>query len=143
MSMKFVIFWIMLVAQGLGAVFSYHMGLFGLLASADVTGISFVIISIHLIAMLGIGIATLINYTASNNVFWFISEAQLGLGMIGTLVGFVIMFSTVFLGITSPEEISMALGSIASGVGTALWTTLAGLVSSLLIKATLVNLERE
>jgi hypothetical protein len=141
--MKFVIFWIVLVAQGLGVVFSYHMGLFGLLASADVTGISFVIIAVHLLAMIFIGIATLMNHTTSNNVFWFISEAQLGLGMIGTLVGFVIMFSTVFLGITSPEEISMALGFIASGVGTALWTTLAGLVSSLLIKATLVNLERE
>jgi hypothetical protein len=143
MSMKFVIFWIMLVAQCLAGAFAYHMGLFALLSSADMTGISFVIMIVHLLAMIAIGIVTFLNYTKSNHVFWFISEAQLGLGMIGTLVGFVIMFSTVFVGITSPEEISMALGAIASGVGTALWTTLAGLISSLLIKATLVNLEGE
>ena len=73
---------------------------------------------------------------------WFVSETQLGLGMVGTLVGFIIMFSGAFSGVVSTENIKTIITSIATGVGTAIWTTWVGLSSGLIIKALLVDLEK-
>jgi small-conductance mechanosensitive channel len=143
LTQRFVIYWVLLLAQVVAGAFMFRMGVFHMIAASDPTMISFMIFSIHVLSILSIGYLTLRERKGNNSVLWFISEAQLGLGMIGTLVGFVIMFSTVFVGINTPEEIATALGLIASGVGTALWTTLSGLVSSLLIKSSLVNLERK
>jgi hypothetical protein len=142
MTFKFIVYWIILLTQVIAAAFMYNQGIFHLLAVSDPTMISFIILGIHTITMISIGFLTYLNRVGSNSVLWYISEAQLGLGMIGTLIGFVLMFSTVFVGIATPDDIAIALGLIASGVGTALWTTLTGLISSLLIKAALVNSER-
>lgn len=63
--------------------------------------------------------------------------------MVGTLVGFITVLSTAFgdVDAANPEQLKQILSVIATGMGTALVTTLVGLVSSLILKTQLVQLE--
>jgi len=76
---------------------------------------------------------------------WFFSDAVLSIGMVGTLVGFLIVLTTTFSNITdySPEELKNIIGTLASGMGIALITSLTGLLSSILLKFQLVLLDGE
>ena len=79
------------------------------------------------------------------NVEWFVSEMMISLGMIGTVIGFIYMLYSVFssLNIADTLAVQQSLGKMAQGMGTALLTTLVGLVSSVLIKSQLVMVENE
>jgi hypothetical protein len=79
------------------------------------------------------------------DVEWFVSEMMISLGMIGTVIGFIYMLYSVFssLNITDTMAVQESLGKMAQGMGTALLTTLVGLVSSVLIKSQLVMVENE
>lgn len=78
----------------------------------------------------------------SSEVGWYASDLCLTIGMIGTVVGFIMVLSNSFAGIstTDPQSLQRALDQISMGVGTALWTTLVGLISSALIKLQYFNL---
>ena len=79
------------------------------------------------------------------DVEWFVSEMMISLGMIGTVIGFIYMLYSVFssLNITDTLAVQQSLGKMAQGMGTALLTTLVGLVSSVLVKSQLVMVENE
>ena len=79
------------------------------------------------------------------DVEWFVSEMMISLGMIGTVIGFIYMLYSVFssLNITDTMAVQESLGKMAQGMGTALLTTLVGLVSSVLVKSQLVMVENE
>ena len=83
------------------------------------------------------------DYDQSTEVGWFISESCLALGMIGTVIGFLLMLGTAFsdLDVTNSAALQTALADMAVGMSTALYTTLIGLVCSLIIKVQLMNLE--
>ena len=124
--------------------FNIHKDLY----AADVTRLSFLIISIFICTSIWIGTETykvgiLQDYDQQGDVGWFISESCLALGMVGTVTGFLIMLGTAFenVDVTNATTLQQALSDMATGMSTALWTTLVGLVSSLIIKVQLVNLE--
>ncbi|NWJ57897.1 MotA/TolQ/ExbB proton channel family protein [Marine Group I thaumarchaeote] len=109
---------------------------------------SYLIISIFLCTSIWIGTKTYKvgiqqDYNQKSDVGWFISESCLALGMVGTVTGFLIMLGTAFanVDVTNAATLQQALSDMAIGMSTALWTTLVGLVSSLIIKVQLVNLE--
>ena len=79
------------------------------------------------------------------DVEWFVSEMMISLGMIGTVIGFIYMLYSVFssLNIADTMAVQESLGKMAQGMGTALLTTLVGLVSSVLVKSQLVMVENE
>ena len=79
------------------------------------------------------------------DVEWFVSEMMISLGMVGTVIGFIYMLYSVFssLNIADTLAVQQSLGKMAQGMGTALLTTLVGLVSSVLIKSQLVMVENE
>ena len=79
------------------------------------------------------------------DVEWFVSEMMISLGMIGTVIGFIYMLYSVFssLNIADTLAVQQSLGKMAQGMGTALLTTLVGLVSSVLIKSQLIMVENE
>ena len=64
--------------------------------------------------------------------------------MIGTVTGFLLMLSTTFAGIdiTDTKTIQNALVNMATGMSTALYTTLTGLIVSVILKIQLVNFEK-
>lgn len=142
MTQAMLIWWLFFCLQVFGAVIGYHFDILNMIIAADPTYISMFILLIHAVTVLVIGYYTYKKDLSNTDSLWFVSETQLGLGMIGTLVGFIIMFSGAFSGVISTENIKNIITSIANGVGTAIWTTLVGLSSGLIIKALLVNLEK-
>lgn len=64
---------------------------------------------------------------------WFAADIMIKMGLLGTIVGFIFMLASI-TGITDFDVVTMQkiLGHMSSGMGTALYTTLAGLVFSVL-----------
>ena len=139
-----LIFCLTLLGLCICVYFNVHKDLY----SADVTRLSFLIISIFICTSVWIGTKTYKvgiqqDYDQKCDVGWFVSESCLALGMVGTVTGFLIMLGTAFenVDVTNAATLQQALADMATGMSTALWTTLVGLVSSLIIKVQLVNLE--
>ena len=139
-----LIFCITLLGLCTCVYFNIHKDLY----AADVTRLSFLIISIFICTSVWIGSKTYKvgirqDYDQKSDVGWFVSESCLALGMVGTVTGFLIMLGTAFenVDVTNAATLQQALSDMATGMSTALWTTLVGLVSSLIIKVQLVNLE--
>lgn len=131
-------FWWFTVNVGLLglALGQYFFGLAGLLLEADSTYLSFVIIAISLIA-------TASMFFKQTDVHWFASDAVLSIGMVGTLFGFLLVLGQSFgdIDTSSIESMTQAISTLASGMSTALVTSLVGLVASLWLKMQLVILE--
>ena len=64
---------------------------------------------------------------------WFFADIMIKLGLLGTIVGFVLMLDSV-VGVTDFDVNTMQniLRQMSSGMGTALYTTFAGLVCSII-----------
>jgi flagellar motor component MotA len=72
---------------------------------------------------------------------WWVSEFLMALGMMGTLIGFIIVLAAIAgLAITSGGAAAGIFGTLG-GVGTAISVTLSGLITSQLIKLQLVNIQ--
>ena len=139
-----LIFSLTLLGLGTCVYFNIHKDLY----AADVTRLSFFIISIFICTSIWIGTKTYKvgiqqDYSQQSEVGWFISESCLAPGMVGTVTGLLIRLVTAFanVDVTNAATLQQALADMATGMSTALWTTLVGLVSSLIIKVQLVNLE--
>ena len=139
-----LIFCLSLLGVGISGYFDLHTTLY----FADTTKLSFFILGLCLITSVWLGektykVGVMEDYDQSTDVGWFISESCLALGMIGTVIGFLLMLGTAFsdLDVTNSEALQIALADMAVGMSTALYTTLIGLVCSLIIKVQLMNLE--
>ena len=139
-----LIFCLTLLGMCTCVYFNIHKDLY----AADVTRLSFLIISIFTCTSIWIGTKTYKvgiqqDYNQKSDVGWFIAESCLAIGLVGTVTGFLIMLGTAFanVDVTNSVTLQQALSDMAIGMSTALWTTLVGLVCSLIIKVQLVNLE--
>jgi hypothetical protein len=141
--------WIIVCFQILILSLGVFFGVWTHIWEVDVTRISFIIISIWLVATVCLARCHFTASPAAKQQFvpvgWFLAETCLALGMIGTVAGFLIMLISAFadINIGDTESMQAVLASMALGMGTALYTTLVGLVSSLFIKSQLVNLENQ
>ena len=72
---------------------------------------------------------------------WFSSDACLTIGMIGTVTGMIIMLQAfAFVDLGNSKSIENLISALGLGMSTALYTTLLGLISSLLLKIQYFNL---
>ena len=145
---KLLKWWLIFCLTLLGFGTAYYFNLHSQLYYADVTKLSFLIIIIFMFTSVWIGRKTYDLETTSViddkiDVGWFIAESCLALGMVGTVTGFLYMLGTAFenIDITDATTLQDALASMAKGMSTALYTTLTGLIASLIIKVQLVNYE--
>ena len=71
-----------------------------------------------------------------NELGWFVSDLMIRLGLLGTVVGFVLMLASV-VDVTEFDAETMrgVLQKMSTGMGTALYTTVAGLVCSMFTTA--------
>ena len=78
-----------------------------------------------------------------HEIGWFTADAMIKMGLLGTIVGFILMLGSVSnitdFDITTIQKI---LSYMSSGMGTALYTTLAGLVCSMLAATQYQMLDR-
>ena len=145
---KLLKWWLIFCLTLLGFGTLYYFNMHSQLYYADVTKLSFLIIIIFMFTSVWIGRKTYDLESTSvhddkMDVGWFIAESCLALGMVGTVTGFLYMLGTAFenIDITDATTLQDALASMAKGMSTALYTTLTGLIASLIIKVQLVNYE--
>mgnify|MGYP001277793013 FL=1 len=145
---KLLKWWLIYCLTLLGFGTLYYFNMHSQLYYADVTKLSFLIIIIFIFTSVWIGRKTYeLEITSviddKIDVGWFIAESCLALGMVGTVTGFLYMLGTAFenIDITDATTLQNALSSMAKGMSTALYTTLTGLIASLIIKVQLVNYE--
>ena len=145
---KLLKWWLIYCLTLLGFGTLYYFNMHSQLYYADVTKLSFLIIIIFMFTSVWIGRKTYeLEMTSviddKIDVGWFIAESCLALGMVGTVTGFLYMLGTAFenIDITDATTLQDALASMAKGMSTALYTTLTGLIASLIFKVQLVNYE--
>ena len=69
-----------------------------------------------------------------HNSGWFLSDILIRLGLLGTVIGFVLMLSSVYeLKQSDIQKLQHLLATMGSGMQVALYTTLSGLGSALLV----------
>ena len=135
-----LIFCLSILAGGIAIYFDIHNELY----QSDQTKISFLILVIFFLTSLWIGWVTKLQ-DRTVEIGWFIAEACLALGMIGTVTGFLLMLNGAFteIDLSNTVTIQSSLTKMALGMSTALYTTLTGLICSLALKIQLVNVENE
>jgi hypothetical protein len=133
------VFVLMLLATALG----YYWGAVDFMINNDFTYLSFVNIAILYGFTVSIMYKAFIKNMETTDSEWFLSDAVLSIGMVGTLSGFLVVLYSTFQGLDPSNTDSMrtAIETLASGMGTALLTSLVGLIASLIMKYQLVTLE--
>jgi len=78
-----------------------------------------------------------------HDIGWFTADIMIKMGLLGTIVGFILMLDSV-ANITDFDVTTMQkiLSYMSSGMGTALYTTLTGLVCSMLAATQYLMLDR-
>ena len=135
----FLKWWLLFILVIIAYSVSWYFSFINFLYQNDFTKLSFVILAIFAFTTLGIGY----KYYKENYDFeleWFISETVISLGIIGTVVGFIFMLYSAFseLNVSDTIKLQQSMMLMAQGMGTALLTTLIGLISSVLIKCQLI-----
>lgn len=75
---------------------------------------------------------------------WFLVDLAIRLGLVGTIIGFVLIFTSLSgSDIAGAEGLRDLLISMSGGMGTALFTTLSGLVGGILLSLQYLVLGRE
>ena len=141
--------WWLLFCTSCAAMFTaYSFGFIDALIAKDITRLSFVILGVFFSGSIFVGWLTYKrsrgkSVEAGTNIGWFITELLLALGMIGTVIGFILMLGGSFesLNIADTGSVKTALTDMAIGMSTALYTTLVGMVCSQILKVQLVNVE--
>jgi len=145
---RFLRWWLFTCVTFVFAVLLYGFNFFNVLIEKDITYLSFFIIAIYSISSLYVGFSTYRSHDHyvdmdDMSFLWFITELLVALGMIGTVIGFIVMLGSSFaeINIQDAQSVKDALTDMALGMSTALYTTLTGLVTSQLLKVQLVNAE--
>lgn len=139
MTIKFLKWWFVFVVQAIGlGVFAYLDGAQYLLDN-DRTYLSIVIIAVWLSVSGAVGWFTW-RKEEKPEFLWFCTESCMTVGMIGTVTGFILMLSTSLatLDPNDVENMRSAIANMAVGMSTALLTTLAGLMATLMLRIQLV-----
>ena len=145
---RFLRWWLLFCTSCAALFTAYSFGVIDELLAKDVTRLSFAIMITWFFSSMYIGWLTHKssnghNITGGTNVGWFITELLLAMGMIGTVIGFILMLGGSFesLNVNDTGSVKNALTDMALGMSTALYTTLVGMVCSQVLKVQLVNVE--
>lgn len=148
MRLVFLRWWIIFCLSIFGGIGLYFLDFYSYLWDMDLSKLSFIIISIFVVVSLRLG---QLHYKLTKGVFpryslkplKEFSDIMLGLGLVGTLFGFswVLINSFVGIDISDTDQIKSAMGQIGSGMGTAVYTSLVGMTSSIITRIQIINLE--
>lgn len=137
-----LIFWLSVGA----ALTAGALGFFPYLWKSDATYLSWACLAIYALMTAFVGQLTRKSRAGSQDFqrhlpfCWFIANAMLSLGMIGTLIGFLMLLQSMALAGVNPD-LQKILGLMTVGFSTAGLTTITGLVASMLLKLQLINLQ--
>ena len=155
----FLKWWLFLSITLLGTLGLGQQGYLHLLWEGDTTKLSFVLLSIFTVMSGWCGYKT---WTLSRfldngqtedylvekiehlmEVGWFTSDLCLSIGMMGTVIGFIMMLSGFTnIDVKDMSTVQGLIKNLGVGMSTALYTTLTGLVCSALLKIQYLNLSQ-
>ena len=140
---KMAIWWVLLCLNITGMFWMWYFNVFTWIAAIDPTFITFIILALYMLLFFYIGwVVKKDSYKLEDELepVWFGSEQLLGLGMLGTVIGFMLMLSTQFIGVTiaDTQSVLKLIQTMSVSMGTALVTTAAGLIASMVLKFKLV-----
>ena len=139
----FLRWWVIIagVITGLGFLIVYDC--INYINNADVTKLSFVIFALFVHSTIQVGRSTYYGVDKLS-VPRFMVGIMTKLGMLGTVIGFIMMLSTCLTGVNFQNVQSMqgVIGSMTSGMSTALVTTAAGLICSLILQLQIFNFDQ-
>ena len=147
MKIEFFRWWLFVCLLSIGAYFGIHFDVFSTIFNTDKTYLSSVILVLFMGSTLLTGYRTwLFNFRKTytdTKLGWFCGEVMFALGMIGTLIGFVLVFGDALAHIDLEDQANKAkiIADMGIGISTAIYTTLAGLVCTILLWIQLINLE--
>jgi hypothetical protein len=137
-----LIFWLSVAA----AVAAGALGFYPYLWRGDATYISWACLAIYLVMTAFVGQLTGRSRNGNQDFqqhlpfCWYVSNALLSLGMLGTLVGFLMLLQSM-TGVGASPDVQKVLGIMTIGFSTAGLTTIVGLICSSLLKLQLINLQ--
>ena len=144
---EFFRWWLFFCLIAGGVYFANFFGVITTIYENDVTYLTSVIAFIFTVATCWVGYRTwLFNYRdtyTDTKLGWFTGEVMFALGMIGTLIGFMVVFGDALahLDLNNQENKVKIIADMGIGISTAVTTTLVGLISTILLWIQLVNLE--
>lgn len=74
---------------------------------------------------------------------WYASDVMIALGMLGTLIGFILMFQGNIAGLdpSNTDSVKQVIAAMSNGFSVGVITTVCGLIASVLLRLQLTNLE--
>ena len=144
MTKRFMYWWLVTVIQAILVGITAYFGSMEFLWNTDITKLSFLTMALWIGTSAVIGYSS---YTSKTNYDtpWFVAESCMTVGMIGTVIGFILMLGSSFADLdpSNIESMRRVITDMAAGMSTALLTTLTGLIASLFLKVQIVVLEYE
>ena len=140
---KFWKIWTIFVLMIVAGLFGIHMNAHLFILENDFTYISFINLAILTLFTISVLYKSTQVIKEASDTMWFLSDVVLSIGMVGTLLGFLMVLYSTFQGldVSNTDSMRVAIETLASGMGTALLTSLVGLSSSIIMKYQLVILE--
>lgn len=145
--------WFIVACSAAALVLTGAMGMLTDLWKTDATKISFAVLALYTLVSLFIGHLTIKARRLANHprirehvgACYFAADVMVDLGLLGTVIGFLMMLGTAFASIDlgNLAAAQAAMSKMAAGVSVALVTTLVGLTCSMLTRAQLANLDLE
>ena len=147
---KFVKWFIVTAVTLSGAAIAYNFGILGLILQSDVTFLSLLIMVLFLVST---AIAGNVAHAAGQRpsgredakyfssrlrLLKFLAEHFFTLGLLGTIIGFCYMMQGALVDTLDVGEV---IKQLKTGMATALYTTLTGIVSSLLLQLQIFLIE--
>jgi len=146
--------WLYLGLTVLGTVAAGYFGLFSEIYDADSTKLSFVMYAIFAVFTVLTGVNT--KKACNNGATYeelcrfsrrahFASSFLMGLGLIGTVVGFILMSKVSFVDLSMDNISSLkdALANMGGGISTALYTTAVGQVCGWVLRLQLIEFDEQ
>ncbi len=132
-------YWLITICSlGLAAAFAQNENIWEIMYSKDATKISLIITAITFFTSIAIGIIAYRGRAKQITMekLWFLSDAVVTMGMIGTVTGFMIMMGDKIttINFTDVASLQQFMQAVGAGIGTIAVTTVAGLTASLIIK---------
>jgi hypothetical protein len=132
-QLLYLILILSLVSLGIGAAVYY--GLLGIIIAADITKLTLGIAAIYMWFSGEQVISAFKDDNSKYDRYEFVSEILVGLGLTGTVIGLIIATGgPIAAAISNPTLIKSVLAAMSSGVGTALYSTGAGIITSMLLR---------
>ncbi len=124
--------------------FAWHYGYVDYVLANDVTRLSVVIAAVFISASAYVGVLAG-RGKPPTKMLWFIAGSCTKLGLLGTVGGLMIMMSANFSDIGNPDVnvIEGVITAMISGMGTAMLTTLIGIMAAMMLEMQLVILGGE